>query len=169
VLGFEPGAEGERGQAERRAGQRLGRAQRFHPRKGHPGALAAGRGAVEHACPLDAEQPQRRRRGEAAHAGADDSNVGDRPALRRFAQRHPRLARQFQALQIPAQPRFEVVEAGRAVVQSLHASIRVLRTSAAGMREGRRERPAATRIGAARPAGQGLLGALAPCHATPAA
>ena len=49
-LRFEPGTEGQRGQAERRSGQVLGRAQRLHTGGGCPRPFKTGRGLIENHC-----------------------------------------------------------------------------------------------------------------------
>ena len=103
-LGLVPGSEGQRRQAQRGAGQLLGRAQRFHARGGGPGTLEAFRRAVEDVC-RDAQVLERgRRRG---------------PPCRRRRRRHRalrRLARgaawssarpAVRARQVTAQARFQ--------------------------------------------------------------
>jgi hypothetical protein len=101
MLRLEPGAEGERGQAERRPGQRLRRAQRLHPGEGHPGTLPPRFRPVQHPDIVDAHQPQLRRRRQPAHPRADD-DIGHALALR-----HPGLRRQFQEFEVLAEPRLQ--------------------------------------------------------------
>jgi len=75
-LGLEPCAEGERRHAQRGAGELLGRAQGLHARRGGPGALVVGGGAVQqhggHAL-----LRQRHAGRQARLAGADDEHVDD--------------------------------------------------------------------------------------------
>ncbi|MCY1530678.1 hypothetical protein D9M68_658760 [compost metagenome] len=79
-LGLEPGAESQRGQAQRRARQLLGRTQRFHAGRGGPGAFIAFGRLVEDGR-IDAQVRQRRRRRQARHAAADDGHVQHLPAV----------------------------------------------------------------------------------------
>jgi hypothetical protein len=88
-LRLEPRAEGQRGQAQRWAGQLLGRAQRLHARRGRPGAFEADGRAVEHHH-ADAEVLERGGRRQPRHAAADDCHVQHGPAVQHMRQR-PRL------------------------------------------------------------------------------
>jgi hypothetical protein len=87
--GLVPGAEGQRGDAERRAGQRLGRAQRIHAGIGDPGSFAARRIAIDQPDVADAAQGQRARRRQAAHAGTDHRHVYGPAAVRPHCRRRP--------------------------------------------------------------------------------
>ena len=77
-----PGAEGERRNAGRRSGQHLRRAQRLHPRVGHPRPLDAGGTAVETADVANAVAQQREGQHQPGHAGADHHDIADRIAAR---------------------------------------------------------------------------------------
>ena len=81
MAGFEVGAEGEGGEAEGGAGEAFGGAEGFHAGEGDPGAFLPGLGAVEHADVVDAHEAEGGGGGEAAHAGADDGDVGDGGAV----------------------------------------------------------------------------------------
>ncbi|MCY1223200.1 hypothetical protein D9M72_353120 [compost metagenome] len=104
-LRFEPGAEGQRGQAQRGAGQLLGRTQRFHPGRGGPGAFIALGRLVEDGR-IDAQVLERRRRRQAGHAAADDGHVQHLLAVD-IAGRHPVLGGDFQPRQVLPQARFQ--------------------------------------------------------------
>ncbi len=104
-LGFEPGAERQRRQAQRGAGQLLGRAQRLHARRGGPGAFEAGGRLVEDGR-VDAQVRERRRRRQAGHAAADDGHVQHGLAVD-MAGRHPVLGGKFQPGKVLAQARFQ--------------------------------------------------------------
>ena len=112
VLRLVPGAEGQRGHAEFRAGHVLGAAQRQHARIGAPRAFVAARGAVDHADVGHAFAAQREGGGLAAHAGAGDQHVEHRRvAVGGFGGQHPGGRRQVDALEIGARLRRQACRA----------------------------------------------------------
>ena len=88
-LRLEPSPEGQRGQAQRRPGQLLGRAQRFHARRGGPGAFKTGRRLVVqghgHATVLQSSGQR-----QPGHAGPDDGHIGHGLAFMRAGWRPAR-------------------------------------------------------------------------------
>ncbi|MNX22156.1 hypothetical protein D3C86_521330 [compost metagenome] len=93
-LRFEPGAEGQRGQAQRGARQLLGRAQRFHAGRGGPGAFVAFRRLIEDRR-VDAQVLQGGGGRQTPHAAADDGHVQHRLAVDETG-RHPVLGGKLQ-------------------------------------------------------------------------
>ena len=110
-LGLEPGAEGERGHAERGAGELLGRAQRVHARRGGPGALVVGARAVQQHGG-NALLRQRHAGRQAGLAGTDDEHVGDGLPFM-GAWRQPCAGTPVEGEQVVPQAVFEGGQAGR--------------------------------------------------------
>jgi hypothetical protein len=110
-LRLEPGAKGQRRNAERRAGEVLGAAQGLHARRRRPGAFEAGRCFVV-GDDRDAALDQRRGEGQSGHAGADDRDVGNGRAVV-LERRRPARRRQLQEGELVGEARLEGREAAR--------------------------------------------------------
>ncbi|MNX40319.1 hypothetical protein D3C86_707010 [compost metagenome] len=110
-LRFEPGAEGQRGQAQGRAGQLLRAAQRFHAGGGGPRAFVAFGRLIEDGRG-NAQMRQRCGGSQAGHAAADDDNVQYLLAVNQTG-RNPVLGGNFQPGQVLPQTRFQRIQALR--------------------------------------------------------
>jgi hypothetical protein len=104
-LRLEPGAKGERRDAERGAGELLRTAQRFHPRGRRPWAFEAGRRFVQRD-DRHAAMNERRGAGQAGHPGADDRDVEHRLAGV-LAHRGPARRGQLQERELVGEARLE--------------------------------------------------------------
>jgi hypothetical protein len=110
-LRLEPGAKGQRRDAERRPGELLRAAQGFHARRRGPWAFQAGRRFVV-GDDRDAALNQRRGQRQAGHAGADDGDV-DHVLPLALAPRRPARGGKLQAGELVREAGFERRQAGR--------------------------------------------------------